>query len=178
MLLYESEPFESATTLSAPAALDLWFSTSAHDVDFFVVVFDRDPSGVDRALSGLGKMRMKYLHGWESPHPSHPGEVYHGKIDLRPFAHRFSKGHRIGILIRSEWFPSYERNLNTWRANQERDKDGNGQHPALPRCLTSEQVAALGTPGAGARQAVSNMSSIPNDVLDTVGKWFTVHLSP
>lgn len=113
MLLYESQPLENAMTLSAPSALDLWFSTSAHDVDFFVVVFDRDPSGIARALSGPGKMRMKYLQGWDSPHPLTPGEIYHGKIDLRPFAHRFSKGHRIGILIRSEWFPSYERNLNT-----------------------------------------------------------------
>lgn len=113
MLVYESEPFESAKTLSSPGSLKLWFSTSAHDVDFFVVLFDRDPSGIARALAGPGKMRMRFMSGWDSSHPLRRGEIYQGKIDLRPFAHRFSKGHRIGILIRSKWFPGYERNLNT-----------------------------------------------------------------
>lgn len=113
MLIYESDPFATATTLAAPAILDLWFSTSARDADFFVVVFDRDTLGVARALSGPGKMGMRYIDGWDMPHPLTPNRTYHGKVDLRPFAHRFAKGHRLGILIRSEWFPDYVRNLNT-----------------------------------------------------------------
>jgi putative CocE/NonD family hydrolase len=113
MLVYESGPFETATTLSTPGTLDLWFSTSAHDVDFFVVVFDRDLSGVARALAGPGKMGMRYIDGWDAPHPLTPNQVYHGTIDLRPFAHRFEKGHHVGFFIRSEWFPGYVRNLNT-----------------------------------------------------------------
>ncbi|HEX8233491.1 MAG TPA: CocE/NonD family hydrolase [Caulobacteraceae bacterium] len=113
MLIYESEPFESATTLAAPGALDLWFSTSAHDADFFVLVFDRDPSGVARALSGPGKMRMSYRGGWSKPRPLTPNKIYNTEFELRPFAHRFERGHRLGIVIRSEWFPSFVRNLNT-----------------------------------------------------------------
>jgi putative CocE/NonD family hydrolase len=113
MLVFESDPFETPVTVTGPAYLDLWFSTSAHDVDFFVVAFDRDPSGVARALSGPGKVRMRYIDGWDSPHPLTPDTIYHGRVDLRPFAHRIAKGHRLGIAIRSDWFPGYERNLGT-----------------------------------------------------------------
>jgi putative CocE/NonD family hydrolase len=113
LLLFESEPFAEATTLSAPGTLDLWFSTSAHDVDFFVVVFDRGPSGAAHALAGPGKMRMRFRNGFDAPQPLTPDEITRGSVVLRPFAHRFEKGHRIGILVRSEWFPSYERNLGT-----------------------------------------------------------------
>ena len=113
MLVYETDPFAAATTFAAPAALDLSFTTTAHDVDFFVILFDRDASGVARALTGPAKMRMKYIDGFDSPHPLTPGAVYRVKLDLRPFAHRFEKGHRLGMLIRSEWFPSYDRNLGT-----------------------------------------------------------------
>ncbi len=113
MVSYESEPFDSPTTITGPGKLDLYFSTSANDVDFFIVVFDRDVAGVARAIAGPGKMGMRYIDGWDSPHPLDPDRIYHGAIDLRPFAHEFGKGHRLGIMIRSEWFPGYVRNLNT-----------------------------------------------------------------
>jgi hypothetical protein len=32
---------------------------------------------------------------------------------LGNIAHQFEKGHRIGLAIRSEWFPLFARNLNT-----------------------------------------------------------------
>ena len=113
MLVYETDPFAAPVTFAGPAALDLAFTTTAHDADFFVLLFDRDEKGVAHALTGPAKMRMKYIDGWSSPHPLTPGARYRATMDLRPFAHRFEKGHRLGMLIRSEWFPSYDRNLGT-----------------------------------------------------------------
>ena len=113
MLVYETEPFESATIITSPGSLDLWFSTSAHDADFFVLIYDRDAYNVARAVAGPGKMRMKYMTGWDNPQVLSPGKLYHQPIEVRPFAHEFAKGHRLGIVLRSEWFPGYERNLNT-----------------------------------------------------------------
>ncbi|HYC57929.1 MAG TPA: CocE/NonD family hydrolase [Thermoanaerobaculia bacterium] len=136
MVLFESEPFESATTLSGPATLDLTFSTSARDVDFFVVLFDRDPSGVARALSGPGKMRMRFRDGFDKPRPLTPDEIATGPVMLRPFAHQFAKGHRLGILIRSEWFPSFERNLNTG----ERSKDATRMEVATERIFPASAL--------------------------------------
>ncbi len=56
---------------------------------------------------------MKYMTGWDNPQVLSPGKLYHQPIEVRPFAHEFAKGHRLGIVLRSEWFPGYERNLNT-----------------------------------------------------------------
>jgi putative CocE/NonD family hydrolase len=113
LLMYETQPFEADTTLAAPGELDLWFSSSAHDADFFVIVYDRDEKGVARALGGPGKMRMSFRNGYSKGEPLKPGRVYRGSVELRPFAHRFAKGHRLGIIIRSEWFPAFVTNLNT-----------------------------------------------------------------
>ena len=36
-----------------------------------------------------------------------------------PLAHRFAPGHRVAIAIRSDWFPRFARNLNTWESPAE-----------------------------------------------------------
>ena len=65
------------------------------------------------ALHHPGIIRAKYLNNWNSPKALTPGKMYEATIELFPFAHYFKKGHRLGIIIRSEWFPSFDRNLNT-----------------------------------------------------------------
>lgn len=112
-VVFETEPFDRPVTIAAPGSLELSFSTTAHDADFFVVVFDRDEAGVARALAGPGKMRMSFRDGWDRPTPLEPNRIYRGSIELRPFAHMFAAGHRLGVVIRSEWFPDFARNLNT-----------------------------------------------------------------
>jgi putative CocE/NonD family hydrolase len=112
-LVYQSAPFAEDTDFAGPGALDLWFSTSARDLDVFALLVDVAPSGEMRAIAQPGKMRMRYLAGWDTPAPLEPGRVYRAEVVLRPFAHRFVVGHRIGLVLRSEWFPLFERNLNT-----------------------------------------------------------------
>jgi putative CocE/NonD family hydrolase len=113
VLVYQSAPLREAVELSGPAHLELWFSTSGRDTDFFALLMDVGEDGTMRALTGPGKMRMRYLSGWDKPSLLEPGRPYRATINLRPFAHRFDKGHRIGMILRSEWFPYFERNLNT-----------------------------------------------------------------
>jgi putative CocE/NonD family hydrolase len=112
-LLFQSEPLNEAVEIGGDAELDFYFSTSAEDTDFFAHLVDVDERGEKRALTFPGKMRMRYLHDWEKPVALEPNKVYHAKIKLGNIAHQFEKGHRIGLAIRSEWFPLFARNLNT-----------------------------------------------------------------
>jgi predicted acyl esterase len=61
-------------------------------------------------------MRMRYLSGWRTPSHLKPGVVYRAEISLNPIAHRFEKGERLGLILRSDDFPAYARNTNTGAA--------------------------------------------------------------
>lgn len=113
-LLYQSAPLNEALEMGGPVELELYFSTSAEDTDFFALLVDIDERGQARALTiGPGKIRARYLSGWETPSAIEPEKVYKANIELWDVAHRFERGHRIGLAIRSEWFPGFARNLNT-----------------------------------------------------------------
>jgi predicted acyl esterase len=66
-----------------------------------------------RSIGLPGKIRARYLSGWEKPSLLQPGKVYKATLELWDLAHQVKKGHRIGVLISSEMFPTYARNLNT-----------------------------------------------------------------
>ena len=104
-----SEPLD----IGGPIELDLHFSTSAKDTDFFAVLVDIDEQGTMRAVGLHGKIRARYLSGWEKPSLLQPGKLYKATIELWDTGHQVKKGHRLGVLITSQAFPSYARNLNT-----------------------------------------------------------------
>lgn len=112
-LLFQTEPLIEPVEIGGAAELDFYFSTSAEDTDFFALLVDIDQSGAKRALTYPGKMRMRYLNDWEKPTALEPTKIYRAKIRLGNVTHQFEKGHRIGLAIRSEWFPLFARNLNT-----------------------------------------------------------------
>jgi putative CocE/NonD family hydrolase len=112
-LLYQTNPLEESIVLAGPSQVDLYFSTTGRDTDFFATIVDIDPDNRIRMVTNPGLMRMRYLSGWDNPSLLEPGKVYLAKIVMKPFAHYFDKGHRIGLHLRSDWFPPYERNLNT-----------------------------------------------------------------
>jgi putative CocE/NonD family hydrolase len=113
ILHYKSEPLNAPIDLGGPIRLELYFSSSAVDTDFFALLEDIDAKGAIRAVGQPGKMRAKYWKSFDKPELLEPGRVYKLTLDLWDTAHRFGKGHRIGLMIRSEMFPSYARNLNT-----------------------------------------------------------------
>lgn len=113
VLLYRTSPMNEPLEIGGPVDLDLHFSTSAKDTDFFAAVVDIDEKGTMRAIGQPGKIRARYLSGWEKPSLLQPGKLYKATIELWDSAHQIKKGHRLGVLISSEMFPSYARNLNT-----------------------------------------------------------------
>ena len=113
-LIYQTAPLTEALEVGGPIELELYFSTTGEDTDFFALLVDVDERGRTRALAiGPGKIRARYLSGWETPSALGPGRIYRANIELWDIAHRFERGHRIGLAIRSEWFPGFARNLNT-----------------------------------------------------------------
>lgn len=113
VLLYRSSPMSEPLEIGGPIQLDLHFSTSAKDTDFFAGLVDIDEQGTIRAIGLPGKIRARYLSGWEKPSLLQPGKLYKATIELWDSAHQVKKGHRLGVMISSEMFPSYARNLNT-----------------------------------------------------------------
>jgi len=113
ILVYNSRPFEKPMEIGGPIELDLYFSTTAKDTDFFAYLTDIDEQGEMRLVGLFGKIRAKYLSGWDKPSLLQPGKIYRATIDLWDTAHQFKTGHRLGLLIRSELFPMFARNLNT-----------------------------------------------------------------
>ena len=113
LLVYKTAPLTAPLEIGGPIELDLYFSTSARDTDFFASVVDVDEQGVMRLIGLPGKIRARYLSGWDRPSLLQPGKVYKATLAHWDTAHRFEKGHRLGVLITSHMFPSYARNLNT-----------------------------------------------------------------
>lgn len=113
LLFYKSEPMTESLELGGPIAVDLYFSTSAKDTDFFAFLTDIDEKDVIHVIGLPGKMRARYISGWDKPSLLQPGKTYKVTIELWDTAHRFKKGHRVGLVISSSYFPAYARNLNT-----------------------------------------------------------------
>jgi uncharacterized protein len=112
-LVYKTAPMTDPIEISGPIGLDLYFSTSAKDTDFFASVIDVDEKGVMRIIGLPGKIRARYLNGWEKPALLQPDKVYKATIEHWDTAHQVKKGHRLGVVITSQMFPGYARNLNT-----------------------------------------------------------------
>lgn len=113
VLVYKTPPMSDPIEIGGPIDLDLHFSTSAKDTDFFASVVDLDEKGVMRLIGLPGKIRTRYLSGWEKPSLLQPDKVYKVTIALWDTAHQVKKGHRLGVVISSQMFPAYARNLNT-----------------------------------------------------------------
>ncbi len=112
-LVYKSEPLDAPLTMTGPVDIELYFSSSAVDTDFHATVVDIDEKGDMRAIGRSGKIRARYHRGFDKPELLKPGKVYKVTIAHWDLAHRFARGHRIGLLITSDGFPIYARNLGT-----------------------------------------------------------------
>jgi putative CocE/NonD family hydrolase len=113
MLVYKTPPMNDPIEIGGPIDLDLYFSTSAKDTDFFASLVDINEKGEMRIIGLPGKIRARYLSGWDKPALIQPDKVYKATIALWDTAHQLKKGHRLGIVIDSQMFPGYARNLNT-----------------------------------------------------------------
>ena len=112
-LVFKSEPFEVDTSLEGPMTFKAFVRTDVVDTDLYAIVADVLPDGSILAMTPGGKLRLAYRNGFAKPEMMTPGKVY--GVTLYPwwFAHRFPKGHRLALIIRSSSFPGTARNLNT-----------------------------------------------------------------
>lgn len=112
-LFFQTEPLATPMTVVGPLSVDVTFSTTVVDTDFFAIVLDVDEKGVRRIVGLPGKLRAIYREGMDKKVPLKPGKTYTITLEPWDIAHRFGKGHRVAIMLRSEMFPGYARNLNT-----------------------------------------------------------------
>ncbi|MBS1715709.1 MAG: CocE/NonD family hydrolase [Armatimonadetes bacterium] len=120
VLVYKSSPFPSPTKIGGPVTVDVEFKTTAKDATFHAWVVDFAPNGECRFIELPGTMRATYRDGKLAP--IRPGQTY--RISVKPwlFCHEFAKGHRLGVLVFSEFFPKFARNPGTgepdWKATK------------------------------------------------------------
>ncbi len=112
-LSFRSTPMSEPMEIGGPIRAEIFFATTAKDTDFFASIYDMDAKGRLRAIGTGGKIRAKYLSGWDNPKLLTPGRTYRATIELWDTAHRFEKGHRLVVTLSSCQFPLYARNLNT-----------------------------------------------------------------
>src|SRR5262245_7111380 len=103
-LVYKTPPMNDPIEVGGPIDLDLYFSTSAKDTDFFASLIDIDEKGEMRSIGIPGKIRARYLSGWEKPSPLQPGKAYTAAIELWDEGHQVRKGHQLGGIITSTIF--------------------------------------------------------------------------
>lgn len=116
-LLFKSEALQTPTIIGGPLEVEIHFTTSAKDTDFFASVVDVKPNGEIRAIGMSGRIRASYLASMNKRTPLIPGRSYTARVQLWDLCHQFAKGHRIGLMISSSQFPMYARNLGTAEAN-------------------------------------------------------------
>ena len=112
ILIYESDPLESALDMIGNAKVSLYVSTSARDTDFTLKIVDQQSDGKAYNLRD-SVVRLSYKKGMDNPNLIVPGEIYKIEMVFSPIAYRFKKGSRVALYISSSNFPRLARNLNT-----------------------------------------------------------------
>lgn len=112
-LWYRTAALTSPLTLMAPIRLDLYFKTSAKDTDFFAILFDEDEKGARHLFGQAARFRASYMNGNDKRVLLTPDKLYHVQLRLWDVAHQIAKGHRLGLIVASDDFPGFARNLNT-----------------------------------------------------------------
>ncbi|MFV3130802.1 CocE/NonD family hydrolase [Niveispirillum sp. KHB5.9] len=112
VLVFQTPPLESDTTIAGPIDLVLHVSSDRPDTDIALKLIDVYPDGFAMNLSH-GIRRLRYRDGWEKPSFMEPGKVYEVRMEMFPIANLFKAGHRIRLDVSSSNFPHFDVNLNT-----------------------------------------------------------------
>jgi putative CocE/NonD family hydrolase len=113
LVIFKTDPLKSSLSISGPIVLNLHYSTSAFDTDFYANLVDIDEKGAYHGFAQAGKVRCSYVKGLEKQRALKPGEIYEASIRIWDTAHTFMKGHRLALVMRSTAFPMFARNLGT-----------------------------------------------------------------
>ena len=116
VLVYRTAVLQEPFEIAGPIEVVLFVSTNAPDTDFTAKLVDVCPDGkVWNLRDGIIRLRYREFprRPMNEPAEVESGRVYKISIELGHMAHRFEKGHRIGLHVSSSNFPKYDRNLNT-----------------------------------------------------------------
>ena len=114
ILRYESAPLAHDVECVGSPQVSLFAASTARDTDFFARLVDKHPDG--RAVDiSVGMVRARYRNGFAPEQLLTPGELVEYRVELRPTACCFRKGHQIQLELTSSDFPNYDRNHNTGR---------------------------------------------------------------
>ena len=124
VLVYQTEPLKEPVRIAGQPIAQLFASTSGTDADWVVKIIDVWPGEVpDRpAMGGYQQMlsadifRGRYRTDFAKPQPLTANEPLPYAIPLPHASHTFLPGHRIMVQVQSSWFPLYDRNPQTLRA--------------------------------------------------------------
>lgn len=112
-LAYATDPLSETLVMAGPASVDLWFQSTAPDVDIQVVLSEIRPDGQEAYVTA-GWLRASHRKLNESrstdlrPVQSHleeeaadlpAGEFVEARVEVYPFAHVFRAGSRIRLTV-------------------------------------------------------------------------------
>lgn len=99
-LQWQSAPLQADLDMAGEIVLDLDASITANDTAWFVTLSDIDENGTPQDVSA--GWRRAAVDDEGQPRAITPASVQHYRIPLVDNARRFKKGHRIGVLLRSD----------------------------------------------------------------------------
>ena len=131
VLVFQTPPLESATTVVGKIKSHLQVSTSQSDADWVVKLIDVYPqehpaiSGFEKTIDAGGFQQMvrsevirgRFRNSFERPEPFEPGKIETVDLTLQDVNHTFKPGHRIMIQVQSTWFPLIDRNPQKYVEN-------------------------------------------------------------
>lgn len=127
VIVFQTEPLEADLVVVGHPVVELWISSDAPDTDFVAKLVDAAPPSADYPAGfalgvSEGVLRAKFRNGFVKPELLVPGRIYLVRVELRPLAHRFVKGHRLRLDLTGSSWPHYDVNTHTGR-NPSEDYD-------------------------------------------------------
>lgn len=131
VLVFETEPLESAMTFVGDIMAKLRVSTTGTDADWVVKLIDVYPPdhpdyeetqdylkmGNYHQLVRSEVLRGRYRNDFSVPEAFVPNKETPVNIKLQDVFHTFKKGHKIQIQVQSTWFPFIDINPQTFVPN-------------------------------------------------------------
>ena len=111
VLVFTSDPFQSATTFAGPARATIFLSSDAPDADLIVRITDVSPDGLSINIQE-GAQRISLLTQDEST-PLTANEITRVNVGIPDLAYQFQPGHRMRVHVAASSFPRLARNLQT-----------------------------------------------------------------
>jgi hypothetical protein len=116
VLVFTTEPLETALSILGACEAALYVSSSARDTDITIKLVEVLPDGTAWNIVD-SIMRVRYREGIDTEVFMEPDHVYEVRVPLQPTSMYVKAGHRIRLEISSSNFPRFERNLNTGGRN-------------------------------------------------------------